>query len=78
MDIETFLEKTNWAELQKQKQGLLNILDNETAPVILGEKERERLTGLIHFLDDFQDMAVDHYGLEEGRVFSQAMPSPGN
>lgn len=62
--IEDFLAKTNFEELKAQKKALLNAVENMDQVPTIG-----KLEGLICFIDAFQDMAVDVYGIDENTVF---------
>ncbi len=64
--FEDFLAHTDFTELMKQKDALVMMRHHNNRPpknVI----DLEHLSGLIHFLDAFQDFAAEQIGNE--RVF---------
>lgn len=59
-----FFEKTDFIELGNQKLALLSLLDKGVVPL----EEVPNIDGLINFIDNFQDTAVDN-GIDSNRVF---------
>jgi len=55
-NIEELLQKMDWELLWKQKQWLIKQQTDESA-------------GLIHLLDDLQDIAVENHAIPENLVF---------
>ena len=65
--MEHFFKNTDFVLLAKQKQTLLKLLD----PDEMNFDDPDRIThleGLINFLDNFQDLAVES-GIPEEKVF---------
>lgn len=65
--MEHFFKNTDFVLLAKQKQTLLKLLD----PDEMNFDDPDRMThleGLINFLDNFQDLAVES-GIPEEKVF---------
>lgn len=68
MNITEFIKKTDFEKLRKQKTALLTII-NYGAATGSSKEQKEKLEGLLIFLDNFQDMVVDEYGECEEKVF---------
>lgn len=69
--IQDLIENTNFNDLREQKSALLAAMSSLHA--IGGDSEMqqaEKLDGLLSFLDAFQDMCVDTYGVDEKEVFN--------
>jgi hypothetical protein len=64
--ISTFIKATNFSDLKDQKLALLEAIAEleKTNP-----ERAEKLEGLLNFLDGFQDMCVDSYGVDPNIVF---------
>ena len=54
--IEQLLKDLDWDMLWQQKQWLI-------------KQKTDEAKGLMHLLDDLQDVAVETYGYEENKVF---------
>lgn len=65
MNLETFVQKTDFTLLSQQKLTLLNILERHTVNSI----QVEDINGLINFIDAFQDAVVDAGVLPEEEVY---------
>jgi hypothetical protein len=59
-----FFERTDFIKLKNQKMTLLNILDKDGLP----PTQVEDIEGLVNFIDNFQDTAIDN-GIKEEEVF---------
>ena len=59
-----FFERTDFVELRNQKLTLFAILDKGG----LHPTQVEDIEGIIHFIDSFQDTAIDN-GMKEEDVF---------
>jgi hypothetical protein len=59
-----FFERTDFIKLKNQKMTLLNILDKDG----LHPTQVEDIEGLVNFIDNFQDTAIDN-GIKEEEVF---------
>ena len=64
-EIRKFMDNVNYVDLKKQKAALLNAICRTKDP-----KEEELLTGLLNFIDSFQDLAVDTFIKDENMVFN--------
>jgi len=60
-----FIRRTNWPRLHRQKVTLINVAND----IPEDDYRHERLHGVVNFLDDLQDAAVDIFGLSEAEVF---------
>jgi hypothetical protein len=69
MKIEEFIDRTNFADLRDQKSAVLQSIAILNCPGY--EDIKEKLDGLLSFLDAFQDMAVDEYGVPAEKVFGR-------
>ena len=58
--------RTNWRQLQKQKRYLMKLADEAQSA-----HGMNMLGGVIHFLDEIQDLAVDHCGIPDEEVFDK-------
>lgn len=68
-NIDQFFARTDWAELRRQKDTLINVQafvgDPGSLPASaldeINEHGHEHLEGILNFLDALQDLAADHY-----------------
>jgi len=79
--MKTTIERTNFELLAEQKIELQKTINHYQSIALRhgskGNKEKYEhwqkktnlLTGLLHFIDNIQDEAVDSYGYPEGKVF---------
>lgn len=68
MTLKEFVAEIDWGRLRKQKQLLLGLVDSQNIIMEQGEE----LDGVIHLLDDLQDVAVDELGLSKTAVFGES------
>lgn len=61
MKIEEFLKNINWELLRKQKTDLIMLTP------LINKDVTESIDGIINFIDEFQDMAVEY--LDEETVY---------
>ncbi len=66
MTHKEFFSATNYDLLRAQKMTLLLLLDSSNLFPI----QKEDIQGLVHFIDVFQDTAVDN-GIDEDTVFGE-------
>ena len=66
MTHKEFFSATNYDLLRAQKMTLLLLLDSPNLFPI----QKEDIQGLVHFIDAFQDTAVDK-GIDEDTVFGE-------
>ncbi len=66
MTHKEFFSTTDYALLRAQKLTLLLLLDSPNLFPI----QKEDIQGLVHFIDAFQDTAVDN-GIDEDTVFGE-------
>jgi len=67
MNIQIPIKEIDFPLLKKQK-GLLAVLRDAPRPPT--DEERDAINGILNLIDDIQDYAVDHCGLDEDEVFS--------
>jgi hypothetical protein len=68
--IDDFLARTDFEVLKKAKKTLLKVISNlEGSKDEQEGEDAEDLESLLNFVDNFQDLAVDVYGIEEKTVF---------
>src|SRR6478735_7000281 len=68
--IDDFLARTDFEVLKKAKKTLLKVISNlEGSKDEQEGEEAEDLEALLNFLDNFQDLSVDVYGIDENIVF---------
>ncbi len=66
-ELPEVLKDVDWKLLREQKQSLLKVInDCDNVPVL------EHLEGILVFLDNIMDSAVDEYGLAEVQVFGES------
>lgn len=58
------LEKIDWVLLKEQKKTLVNVISYTDDIEYL-----DNLNGLLFLIDNIQDYAVDHLGIDENEVF---------
>jgi len=67
-NIEDFIENTNFEQLRSDKMALLTaIAEFERAG---NQSMANKLDGILHFIDNFQDMCGDGYGVDHKKVYT--------
>jgi hypothetical protein len=68
MEIPEFIKQTNFHDLRDQKACLVSAIEHFDKNNLMPDVS-DKLEGLLNFIDSFQDMCVDTYGIDKNEVF---------